>query len=127
MTSLLAFALAVQVAPTPAPATVEEEVVVIGNKLKAWRARVRKVDGQMRCAVLKSTGDKEVDAIGCRAMATCLPSVEAQVIASADRKLSRAARQAARTQAERQLTPCVMGERSRLIEELAERRYQASR
>ena len=127
MSALLAVALITQSIPAVPAETLEDEVVVIGNKLKAWRARVRKVDGQMRCAIVKSTGDRDVDLVGCNAMATCATQLEPQLQAVADRKLSRAARRTAQTQAESRLLPCMMNERTRLIEELAERRYQVSR
>ena len=100
---------------------------MIGNKLKAWRARVRSEEGQVRCAIVKSTGDTEVDAIGCRALLTCTTQIRPQLDAMTNRKLNRTARRAAQAQAEGRLGPCLTSERSRLIEELAERRYQASR
>lgn len=119
--ALLALAIQQAVPPEPAPAA---DVQVIGRKLKDWRAKLTSSKGVYRCKIRRSTGDAEIDAIGCAAMKTCLPRFEPRLIAVAERKLGAAARKEAEETISREMTVCMMGEHDRLIEELAERRYR---
>lgn len=80
----LFLALAAQVTPVPsAPPSVTPEVaneiVVIGRKIKTWKGRFIKKDGQLSCRTTKSTRDAEIDAIRCGAMITCTRPVEAEI------------------------------------------------
>lgn len=119
-------ALALQVAPASLPdLEVQRDIVVIGSKLKTWRARVRSKDGKMGCQTLTSTRDKDIDAIGCSAMAGCLTALRPRLIAAADRKLPAKTRKALNAAASRDLGACVMSRRDDMIADLAERRYQA--
>lgn len=87
------FALALMQA-APAPASVaqpaEEDVVVIGRRLKDWRATWKKQDGRIVCITRRSTGDSAVDAIGCDAMTECLsplvPGMDAIMAAKQSRR-----------------------------------------
>jgi|LauGreDrversion4_2_1035121.scaffolds.fasta_scaffold1056566_1 hypothetical protein len=63
---------------TEALTEVQEEIVVIGKKLNRWRARVVNKNGIRTCKTLKSTKDRDIDAIGCNAMLTCIMSLEAE-------------------------------------------------
>ena len=82
---LLAFAGAsaqAQTPPPPAPAApdlVEQQIVVIGEKLKGRKGSVAKAEGRLVCRTRTSTGDRKLDAIRCGAMLTCVRPLEPQV------------------------------------------------
>ncbi|WP_426266076.1 hypothetical protein [Sphingomonas sp. LHG3443-2] len=110
-------------APAPNLATAGE-VVVMGEKLKKWRASVRERKGKMVCTTKSSTGDQELDAIGCNAMATCLTQFKPRLNATLDRTLAAAERKSLRDAADRDLFTCVTTNRDTAAAALAERRYQ---
>ncbi len=68
---LTALALTQAEAATVEP-PVDNEIVVLGNKLRDWRGSWRVRDGVVKCKTKRSTGDREIDAIGCGAMVTCM-------------------------------------------------------
>lgn len=123
--STMFFALALQLAEHPPSVEVDRDIVVIGNKLKNWRARVYEKRGKMLCQTRASSGDKEIDTIGCTAMATCLTELRPRLIASVDRKRPATERKALNAGAAKEFGTCTMGRRDTLIAELAERRFQA--
>ena len=72
-------ALAAQDA-APAPQTeVEEQIVVIGERMRTWNGGLAKVDGKLTCRTKKSSGDEMVDAIRCGAMLTCMGELAPQI------------------------------------------------
>ena len=79
---LLAFAGASAQAQTPpvtapaAPDSVEQQIVVIGEKLKSWKGSVAKAEGRLVCRTRTSTGDRKLDSIRCGAMLTCVRPLE---------------------------------------------------
>jgi hypothetical protein len=68
MSMLLALALQPVIAE---PAAKQQEIVVIGQKLKTWRGVIKTRKGIPTCKTRKSSGDKAIDAIGCDAMMAC--------------------------------------------------------
>lgn len=68
---LLALAL-VQPEVQPAPPPVDQDIVVLGRRLKGVRFKGG-VDrnGQVLCRLTRSSGDAEIDAIPCRAVHEC--------------------------------------------------------
>ena len=121
MTALVLLALSAQAPPAAEPVEVEE-VVVIAQRLRGWQGRLKGRDGQSVCTTTKSTGDPDIDAIGCAAATTCHQRLERKVLSMADRKLPRATRRAIRTEVGRELGACVAAERRRLIDVLREQR-----
>ncbi len=72
----LAFALLLTQA-APEAAAVEPEIVVLAQKLKStrfvWKASDKSGAWKLsKCRIKKSSGDKEVDAITCKAVEQCL-------------------------------------------------------
>ena len=119
----LLLALTLQGTPGTTP-EVQRDIVVIGNKLKRWSASVREQDGRMVCRTRRSSGDREIDAIGCSAMASCSTELRARTMQLADRQIPRAERKVLFKAVSRDLTKCVFSRRDTMIAELAERRFQ---
>ncbi|GAA4031977.1 hypothetical protein GCM10022281_09510 [Sphingomonas rosea] len=121
--AFVALAASMQVAaPAPGPAS---EVVVMGQKLKNWRASVRDRNGRVDCKVKVSSGDKEIDAVGCQAMTTCMAQMRPRLPSTIDKSLSAAEREANNQSLNRDLTACVKTNHDTGLAALAERRYQA--
>jgi hypothetical protein len=101
---------------------VQEEIVVIGQRLKHWTGTYQIRGSRMRCATKTSTGDREVDAIGCQAFVTCADSLAPRITASDDRSLSKDERLRMKDSIKRDLSVCVLDTRSELVAALAGRR-----
>ena len=122
MLAMLAAALLTTLQAPAMPPTAD--VVVMGEKLKHWRASVRERKGRMVCTTKTSTGDRELDAIGCNAMATCLTELKPRLNATLDKTLAAADRKSLRDAVDRDLFTCVTTNRDTAAAALAERRYQ---
>jgi hypothetical protein len=121
---LIAFALlhAQLTQPAPlAPSAQQDEIRVVAQRLQNWRGKMFSRRGSDRCDTIVTSGDVEVDRIGCSAMAHCY-AVHRSGLAEA------AARPAAARAAHpvyRLMGVCVRDQRDLLITDLAERRYRA--
>ncbi len=71
--------LIAQASPPPAPVAepVPDEVTVTAQRLKRFRAILRKdkATGQMRCHVRRASGDPALDQGVCDAMLACAPKI----------------------------------------------------
>jgi hypothetical protein len=116
--------LLAQAAPPPAPGA--DDIVVIGEKLKGWKGRVSDTIGIHSCRTTQSTGDKEIDTIGCRVLTDCFVPMKPQMIAAA-RAAGRDAekRKAAQAPLNAEMTACFKERRTALIEDLLDRRAAA--
>lgn len=122
--ALLMIASPVQDAGTVTADTgpVAQEIVVIGRKLKTWRATIRTGRDGLTCRTKASSGDPEIDALGCSAMMRCWPAARALFDASTAKGLAKADRQRLQAQANETMTTCVAAQHREQIEALAMRR-----
>ena len=118
--------LALALAQTAAPDARAQDVVVIGQRLKTWRASWRSRKGKVSCAIKQSSGDREVDAIGCAAMTECAAPIEPRALALAkDKTMTADARKRAQEAINSDMGRCMIARRDTLIVELADRRAAA--
>jgi hypothetical protein len=115
----LALLLAAQAAD---PLPLQNDIVVIGEKLKRWAANVREVDGKWKCTTKRSTGDAEIDKIGCDSMIHCYPPMKDRLVRLQNRSIAKSVRKAEAKLVSDDMTKCVFEKRADLIAELAERR-----
>lgn len=121
--SPLVFALALQTAAAPPPDNqVAEEIVVIGEKMKAWRAAIRFRKTGTECTVKVSTGEAAIDRIGCAAMEQCWPDFHARFEATRAKGVTASDRKTRMTALNQELGTCVMARREAAIAELADAR-----
>jgi hypothetical protein len=111
--ALAVFLAAQGTAAAPVAEPTAEDIVVLAQKLKAtrivWKASDKSGAWKLStCKVKKSIGDKAVDAIACRALEQCLPTMPL------------GAKQAPPT-----FHQCVFEQRDGMIAELARQRSQA--
>jgi len=122
---ILAILLALQAAPAPG-VDAGDDIVVIGQRLQRdFRANLRfQADGP-QCRVTRSTGDAELDRIGCAAMTTCFPQFQSRFQASGDRAISPKTRKVMQAALNAELTSCVTGQHKTLIADLRAKRRVA--
>lgn len=65
---------------------VAAQVPVITEKLRQWRGTWAAVDGKLACRTVATSGDEEVDKIGCFATLTCVKPAYPELKAIADGK-----------------------------------------
>ena len=111
-----------------APAADAHEVVVIGPRLeRAFKANVRfRADGP-QCKIGTSTGDAEIDRIGCRALEVCFPPFQSRFAATRDRAIKPSTRKVMQGALNQELTACFKRERTDGIAALVARRRAARR
>ena len=120
---MILLALALQAAtPVPAP---ESDIVVIGRRLDEWRSKLTSEKGRVTCVTKVSTGDAEIDAIGCTAMTECFPKGLPSMEASRAKGLPGAERKRLMRIGEQAMLACLAPRRDALIRELAARRRAA--
>ncbi|TAD73246.1 MAG: hypothetical protein EAY70_12455 [Sphingomonadales bacterium] len=90
MIAVLLAPLALAAAASVAVPPVDNEIEVIGNRLRSWRGKWKLRDGAVTCKTTRSTGDKAIDALGCDAMVECIAPVAPQFTALDEAKLKRA-------------------------------------
>ena len=119
---MLAALLLLQAAPAPAA----DEVVVIGERLeKNWAAKFRSGAKGMQCKVTRSTGDAEIDRIGCVAMEACTPIFQSRTAATDQRGIRPEVKKMMQTSLNAEFTNCVKRERTAGIAALvAQRKVQ---
>ena len=117
---LLALAF-VQATPSP-PAAVDDDIVVIGHRLQTWRGEVATTLGFTTCSTKMSTGDKDIDAIGCEALKACWGPTHVRYEAANSRKLAADDRKLRTDAVLAELKACVVEKRAPLIDALHDRR-----
>ena len=122
MTVAMLLAAALQSASLSPPQ--RNEVVVIGQRLKTWRGSIPSVSrSPMLCRTTKSTGDREIDRIGCKAMVACFTRFRDGIVATGDRNKPGAIRESLRLAVQKEIGACLDERRDTLVAELADRRF----
>jgi hypothetical protein len=106
-----------------APAAAEpSEIVVIAERLKEWRGTWGSKKGVLACRTTRSTGDAEIDAVGCQSLVACAAPMVPTFTAIAAAKLSKAERTRRMNAASQAMIPCLAETRQVGIAALADRR-----
>ena len=122
----VSLALLLQAVPVPPPTPPEgEDVVVMARKLQHWRATISTDPFGTRCKTKQSTGDGEIDAIGCAAMTQCWPDTLARLRAAHARGVAKPDRARLEQEASDAFGACSKPKRAAMIDALAARRAAA--
>ena len=108
--------------PAPTPVEIADEIVVIGQRLHEWRGNWSTKKGIVSCRTTKSTKDREIDAIGCASLVSCVTPLVPQLQSIADMKLPKAERNRRLNAAAQSIGPCLTERRGDAIADLAARR-----
>ncbi|GGE04342.1 hypothetical protein GCM10011515_24940 [Tsuneonella deserti] len=119
---LAAQAAAPATAPREIDPKVAAQVPIIAGKLEQWRGAWGAADGKIACKTIRSSGDQEIDALGCASMIACVkPAYPAlKTIADSKATVDEKKRQISAKLAT--LQPCMKQHRGQGIAELAIRR-----
>ena len=101
---------------------VAAQVPVIAGKLQQWRGTWAAVDGKLACKTVKTSGDEEIDKIGCFATLTCVKPAYPELKAIADGKGTKEEKQARMKAKLATLDPCLKQNRGQGIAALALKR-----
>jgi hypothetical protein len=124
--SVLGAFLVLAAGPADVPTVAEaREIVVTAEKLKQWRGNWGSRNGVLSCRTTKSTGDVEIDAVGCQALVTCAAPHVPRFQAIAAAKASNSARRRQMDAAAQAMMPCLAEQRAAGIAALADRRAGA--
>ena len=118
---ILLLALAMQIASDPVTAR-QDEIVVIGQKQRNWRGNLKHKKGVPFCKTTRSTGDKEIDKIGCDAMIICFPIHGSSLMKLAKQYKKKSEFNAAAKPIYAEMGNCVFKNRNQGISELADKR-----
>lgn len=111
--------------PRPIDPKVAAQVPVIAGKLEQWQGAWGAVSGKLACKTLKSTGDAEIDALGCASMMACVKPAYPALKAIADGAGAKADKQRKISAKLATLQPCMKQHRGQGIAELALKRGRA--
>ncbi|WP_394653679.1 hypothetical protein [uncultured Sphingomonas sp.] len=112
---ILAALLMLQAAPAV------DDGATIGARLQNWRGSLS--DGT--CKTRKSTGDLQIDRIGCAAMERCVPQFESRYAGAQDRAIRPEVKKVMQAALNGELTKCIDSERKTGIAALVAQRAGA--
>ena len=122
---MIALLLAQAVAPASVAPPPDEDIVVIARKLDAWRGVIRTNPFGTKCVTKQSTGDRDIDAIGCTAMERCWPDTLPRLRAAHAKGVVTADRERLEVEIQRDFDACAKPQRAALLEGLQTRRMAA--
>lgn len=105
----------------------QAEIVVIGQRLARWSATYMIRGSKLRCAAKTSTGDPDIDSLGCKAFETCADQLAPRIAKSDEKSLANSDRLAMKAGIKQDLSACVADQRTVLIAELAKNRQNSPR
>jgi len=114
-----------QATAAPVPANADEDIVVIARKLNSWRGKIATTPLGTRCTTKVSTGDREIDQVGCTAMERCWPDILPRMKAAHAKGVAKDERARLEAEATAAFTACAKPQRATLIEALRARRAAA--
>ena len=106
-------------AATPAP---NDEIVVMAHKLDGWSGRFEIRGVRRKCSTKTSTGDPDIDAVGCQAFLTCADQFQSETDASDERGIDPTTRRARKESLIAHMRDCISDRRIVLLAKLHERR-----
>jgi len=108
--------------PKPIDPRVAAQVPLITDKLAQWRGTWAAVDGKLACRTVRTSGDEEIDKIGCFATLTCVKPAYPELKAIADGKGTEPEKKARMRAKLSSLDPCLKQHRGQGIAALALKR-----
>jgi hypothetical protein len=123
---LVAAQAAAPAVPAPTPREIDPKVAaqvpVIAGKLEQWLGAWGAAGGKIACKTVRSSGDEEIDALGCASMIACVKPAYPALKAIADGKETVDEKKRLMTAKLATLEPCMRQHRGQGIAELAIRR-----
>ncbi len=119
--SLLLAAPAVNYAPTGG-----DEIVVMGHKIDQWTGRFEIHGTRRKCSTKTSSGDPQIDQVGCQAFLSCADRYQPETDESDEKGIDRQTRQARKETLIAHMRACIADQRTILLTQLHEHRRGTS-
>jgi len=104
------------------PAVGEDEIVVMGQRLNSWTGRYQIRGARRKCSTKKSSGDREIDKVGCVAFLECADKYQELIDAGDAKDIGRATRATLKQELISNMKTCIADRRIILLRELSSRR-----
>jgi hypothetical protein len=118
--ALLSLLLAAPVEPVASAPN--DPIVVMGRKLDQWVGKFEILGSHRKCRTTKSSGDAEIDGIGCQAFLICADQYQAETDASDEKGIDQPTRRVRRQIVIAHMQACIADRRKILLAQLHERR-----
>jgi hypothetical protein len=115
----LLFALALQAAIAEPEFSDDQEIVVTAKKLDNWRGKFSLRGEKFKCKTSITTGDKDIDAIGCNAIRQCLVPLQPRLTESDNKALGKDRQRELKKAIFEDLGVCVKERRAKMVAEFA--------
>ncbi|RZI60448.1 MAG: hypothetical protein EOP14_01210 [Pseudomonas sp.] len=100
----------------------QKEIVVVGQRLLHWKGEYAIRGSKLRCSTKNSSGDRDIDALGCAAFDACADQLAFRIAETDEKNLSKEVRLSMKESVKRDLSICVAETRVVLISDLARQR-----
>lgn len=120
---LIAMALATaKISQAATPAVGEDEIVVMGQRLTRWTGKYQIRGARRKCSTKISSGDREVDKVGCAAFLECADKYQTLTNAGDAKDINRDVRASLKQELINNMQTCIADKRIVLLRELSSRR-----
>lgn len=120
---LMAMALATAtISQAATPAVGEDEIVVMGQRLNRWTGKYQIRGARRKCSTKTSSGDPEIDRVGCVAFLECADKYQELTNAGDAKGIDSATRSTLKQQLISSMKTCIADRRIVLLRELSSRR-----
>ncbi|MBB5711096.1 hypothetical protein [Sphingomonas xinjiangensis] len=102
----------------------EDEIVVMGQRLNRWTGKYQIRGAKRKCSTKTSSGDREVDNVGCAAFLKCADKYQNLTDAGDGKGISKATRNVLKQDLIGKMKTCITDQRAVLLRELSARRPQ---
>jgi hypothetical protein len=111
----------------PASETVDNnEIVVVGKKLDRWRGEFSLRGEKFKCKTKRSSGDKQIDPLGCQAIKLCIVPLQSRLTESDNKALGTARQKELKKEIFDDLGACVKETRAKLVADLVAQKKRAT-
>lgn len=119
---VLLFALSLASPEDAAPPPADEDIIILANKLQRWTGKFQIRGTRRKCATVTSSGDAEIDEVGCQAFLACADQYQPETDASDARGIDSETRRARKTTLITHMRECISDRRVVLLRQLNARR-----
>lgn len=109
-----------------APPSADQDILVLANKLQRWTGKFQIRGTRRKCLTVTSSGDTEVDHVGCEAFLACADQYQAETDASDERRIDKETRRARKATLIGHMKDCISDQRVVLLAQLKALRLRPS-
>jgi hypothetical protein len=103
----------------------DKEIVVVGQKLDRWQGEFSLRGEKLKCKTKRSSGDKQIDLLGCEAIKLCIMPLQSRLTESDNKALGVARQKELKKEIFDDFTVCGKETRARLVADFVAQRKRA--